>query len=162
MQESFWRWQCSDRYIISLSPHLHTPFPSRTVSVDVKYHVYLLTYRGAALQAKFMITYIRGDNYIHNYYCHRRKSAILCEPNNKNKTYITCVFICGSRTVKSDIFVFETVINFLLPMFSNNSFSLLLLHKISLHHSPILISRLNLREKNVLLISSQWITKLLR
>ena len=27
MQESFWWRQCSDRYIISLSPHLHTPFP---------------------------------------------------------------------------------------------------------------------------------------
>ena len=27
MQESFWWWQCSDRYIISLFPHLHTPFP---------------------------------------------------------------------------------------------------------------------------------------
>ena len=27
MQESFWWWQCSDRYIISLSPYLHTPFP---------------------------------------------------------------------------------------------------------------------------------------
>ena len=50
MQESFWWWQCSDRYIISLSPHLHTPFPpfspsliSRTVSVDVKHHVYRVT-----------------------------------------------------------------------------------------------------------------------
>ena len=50
MQESFWWWQCSDRYIISLSPHLHTsssPFsPSLIilmVSVDVKHHVYLLT-----------------------------------------------------------------------------------------------------------------------
>ena len=48
MQKSFWWWQCSDRFIISLSPHLHTPFPpfspsliSRTVSVDVKHHVYL-------------------------------------------------------------------------------------------------------------------------
>ena len=47
MQESFWRWQCSDRYILSLSPHLHTPFPpfspsliSLTVSVDVKHHVH--------------------------------------------------------------------------------------------------------------------------
>ena len=30
MQESFWWWQCSDRYIISLSPHprLHTTFTS--------------------------------------------------------------------------------------------------------------------------------------
>ena len=27
MQESFWWWQCSDRYIISLFPHLHTPSP---------------------------------------------------------------------------------------------------------------------------------------
>ena len=50
MQKSFRWWQCSDRYILSLSPHLHTPFPtfspsliSRTVSVDVKHHVYLLT-----------------------------------------------------------------------------------------------------------------------
>ena len=49
MQESFWWWQCSDRYIISLSPHLHTPFPpfspsliSLLVSVDVKHHIYLL------------------------------------------------------------------------------------------------------------------------
>ena len=51
MQESFWWWQCSDRYIVSLSPHLHAPFPpfspsliSLMVSVDVKHHVYLLTY----------------------------------------------------------------------------------------------------------------------
>ena len=50
MQESFWLWQCSDRYIIiSLFSHLHTPFPhfspsliSLTISVDVKHHVYLL------------------------------------------------------------------------------------------------------------------------
>ena len=27
MQKSFWWWQCSDRYIISLSPHLHTLLP---------------------------------------------------------------------------------------------------------------------------------------
>ena len=49
MQASFWWWQCSDRYIISLSPHLHTPFSlsliNFMVSVDVKYHVYLLTVR---------------------------------------------------------------------------------------------------------------------
>ena len=51
MQKSFWWWQCSERYIISLSPHLHTSFPppspsliSLTVSVDFKHHVYLLTY----------------------------------------------------------------------------------------------------------------------
>ena len=51
MQKSFWLSQCSDRYITSLSPHLHTPFPpppppfspsliGRTVFVDVKHHVY--------------------------------------------------------------------------------------------------------------------------
>ena len=44
------RFQCSDRYIISLSPHLHTPFPSfypsliSLISVDVKHHVYLLRF----------------------------------------------------------------------------------------------------------------------
>ena len=49
MQESFWWWQCSDRYVVSLFPHLHTPFHtfspsiiSFVVSVDVKHHVYLL------------------------------------------------------------------------------------------------------------------------
>ena len=45
MHESFWWWQCSDRYIISLYPHLHTPFSpfltSLAVSADVKHHVYL-------------------------------------------------------------------------------------------------------------------------
>ena len=46
MQESFWWWQCSDRYILSLFPHLHTPSPvspsliSLMVSVEVKHHVY--------------------------------------------------------------------------------------------------------------------------
>ena len=50
MQKSLWWWQCTDRYIISLSPHFHTPFPpfspsliNLMVSVDVKHHVYLLT-----------------------------------------------------------------------------------------------------------------------
>ena len=59
MQESFWWWQCSDRYIIYLYLHLCTPFlpPPPTlptpfssslisfiISVHVKHHVYLLTY----------------------------------------------------------------------------------------------------------------------
>ena len=47
MQESFWWWQCSDECIISLFPHLHTPFPpsliSHMVSVEDKHHVYLFT-----------------------------------------------------------------------------------------------------------------------
>ena len=41
----------SNRYIIFLLPHLHTPFPSSSpspislmVSVDVKHHVYLLEF----------------------------------------------------------------------------------------------------------------------
>ena len=46
MQEPSWWWQCSDRYIISLFRHLHTPFSpsliSLVVSVDVNHHVYLL------------------------------------------------------------------------------------------------------------------------
>ena len=46
MQEWFWWWQCSDRHIIPLFPHTHTPFPlslmSLVVSVDAKHHVYLL------------------------------------------------------------------------------------------------------------------------
>ena len=52
MQESFWWWQCSDRYIISLFPQPPYPLPppffpsliSLMVSVDVKHHVYLRTY----------------------------------------------------------------------------------------------------------------------
>ena len=48
-QESFWSWQCSDRYIISPPP---PPYPlppfspsliSLMVSVDIKSHVYVLT-----------------------------------------------------------------------------------------------------------------------
>ena len=51
-QESFWWWQrYSDRYVISLFPHLHKAYRrfvrspsliSLMVSVDVKHHVYLL------------------------------------------------------------------------------------------------------------------------
>ena len=49
MQESFWWWQSSDKYITSLFPQLHTSSPlspsliSLMVSVDVKHHVYVLT-----------------------------------------------------------------------------------------------------------------------
>ena len=49
IQESFWWWQNSNRYIIYLSRHLRTHSPpfspsliSLVVSVDVKHHVYLL------------------------------------------------------------------------------------------------------------------------
>ena len=40
MQESFWWCQCSDRYITPFSLSLI----SLMISVDVKHHVYLLTY----------------------------------------------------------------------------------------------------------------------
>ena len=48
MQESFWWWLCSDKYIISLSPHLHTPpfsssLISLMVSVDIEHRIYLLS-----------------------------------------------------------------------------------------------------------------------
>ena len=62
MQESFWWWQCSDRYIISLSPHFHTPSPlsltlinlvvsQSRVSVDAKHHVYLWFWARVDLQS---------------------------------------------------------------------------------------------------------------
>ena len=51
MQVSFWWWQCSDRYTVSLFPPLPYPFTpfspsliSLVVSVDVKHHVYLFTW----------------------------------------------------------------------------------------------------------------------
>ena len=43
MQKSFWWWQCSDRYIISLSlsPHLHTPFSDRyIISLSLSPHLH--------------------------------------------------------------------------------------------------------------------------
>ena len=40
-------------------------------------------------------------------------SPRFCVSQNIKIRHIICVFICGSHTVKSDIFVFETVINFL-------------------------------------------------
>ena len=53
MQESLWWWQYSGRYIISLFPHLHTPFPpfspsliSLMVSVEIKHHVYFTLHGG--------------------------------------------------------------------------------------------------------------------
>ena len=48
MQVSFWWWQCSDRYILSLSPPPPYPLPPFSpslislVSVDVKHHVYFI------------------------------------------------------------------------------------------------------------------------
>ena len=45
MQKSFWSWQYSNRYTVSLFPHLHTPFSPSLVSlvvfVDVKRRIYL-------------------------------------------------------------------------------------------------------------------------
>ena len=60
MQESFWWWQCINRYIISFFSHLCTHFPpfslsliSLMVSVDVKHHAYLLG-------IKHQVTYFRS------------------------------------------------------------------------------------------------------
>ena len=72
MQESFWWWQCSDRYILSLSlPHLHTPSPfsapsliSLMVSVEVKHHVYQRASTRKAtdllqsLQSRYHVTFL--------------------------------------------------------------------------------------------------------
>ena len=57
IQESFWWWKCSDRYIISL-PLTPPPYPlspsiiSLMVSVDVKHHVYLLQSLRPVLKAR--------------------------------------------------------------------------------------------------------------
>ena len=60
--------ECSDRYIISLFPHLHTPFPpfspsliSLVVSVDVKHHVYLL-HSPFLLVLRFIQPDVKGVN----------------------------------------------------------------------------------------------------
>ena len=70
MQKSFWWWQCSDRYITSLSPPPISPPPSFStslislmVSVDVKHHVYLLspfTLWNACINTCYCI-YLPGD-----------------------------------------------------------------------------------------------------
>ena len=67
-QETFCFWQRSDRYIISLFPHLHIPFlpfspslKSLMVSVDVKHHVYLLR-RNTTRPEQGRIGSISGDH----------------------------------------------------------------------------------------------------
>ena len=74
MQVSFWWWQCSDRYIISLSPpppYRLPPFSpsliSLMVSVDVKHHVYLLTKQSnlaAVFRRVFQLLRCFGSNWI--------------------------------------------------------------------------------------------------
>ena len=64
MQKSFWWWQCSDRYIISLFPPPLNHFPpfspsliSLMVSVDVKHHVYFsLSLTLLSVCASFTVT----------------------------------------------------------------------------------------------------------
>ena len=51
MQESFWWWQCSDRYIISLFPNLHTPFSPSLNSLMVSW----------TLSTTFTLTYLLTD-----------------------------------------------------------------------------------------------------
>ena len=38
LHESFWWWQFSDRYLISLFPHLHTPFLPSLIIIMYIYH----------------------------------------------------------------------------------------------------------------------------
>ena len=45
MQESFWWWQCSDRYISLSLPPFSPSLISLTVSVDVMHHVYFMSVR---------------------------------------------------------------------------------------------------------------------
>ena len=87
MQESFWWWQCSDSYIISLSPHLHTPFHpfspsliSLKVSVDVKHHDYLLTYRFWLNSARRRDSYFSGKKMIafHGNRCSFQRHCTCC------------------------------------------------------------------------------------
>ena len=57
MHKSFWWWQCSDRYIISIPPATSIPpfSPSLInlmVSVDVKHHIYLLAWHLDRVQAR--------------------------------------------------------------------------------------------------------------
>ena len=70
MQESFWWWQCSDRYILSFFRHLHTPSPfsqsliSLMVSVEFKLHVYQRASTRKAtdllrsLQSRYHVTFL--------------------------------------------------------------------------------------------------------
>ena len=70
IQESFWWWQCSDRYTVYLSSHLHTPSPfspsliSLMISVEVKYHVYQRASNRKAtdllrsLQSRYHVTFL--------------------------------------------------------------------------------------------------------
>ena len=68
MQESFWWWQCSDRYILSLLLHTPSPFSpsliSLMVSVEVKHHLYQrASIRKAtdllrSLQSKYHVTFL--------------------------------------------------------------------------------------------------------
>ena len=68
MQESFWWWQCGNRYIIPLSPHLHTPLPpfspsliSLMVSVDVKHNVYFTySHTGAVTETFIKVEYLHS------------------------------------------------------------------------------------------------------
>ena len=77
MQESFWWWQCSDRYIIFLSPHLQ-------VSVDVKHHVYLLI----AKEIFARLTLTSWQTYITSIpHCHPRVTT------SQNKQHVHFYFL---------------------------------------------------------------------
>ena len=70
MQKSFWWWQCSDRYIISLPPPFQTSSPhpfspsliSLMASVNVKHQAYLLRKNKQNNQKWRVVAYVRGTD----------------------------------------------------------------------------------------------------
>ena len=101
MQESFWWRQCSNRYIISLFPHLHIPPPfslsliSLMVSVDVKHHVYFWVLKfpwkcrpTAAGHGKRRRELVREGVRVGGW------RAKICEKTNEETRHLTTRLIC--------------------------------------------------------------------
>ena len=105
MQESFWWWQRSDRYIISLPPP-PPPYPlppfspsliSLKVSVDVKHHVYLLTYlMEAAVEKRWSVTVSDLQAWS---YTKLDCQMTLCARNTSFFRPSTTVFLAGPHAV---------------------------------------------------------------
>ena len=95
MQKSFWWRQYSDRYKISVSPHLHTPPPphlhfspsviSRMVSVDVKHLVYYLNFRTTPHAGQ--------THYCKTLQCSKRHH-ILCQPRSSRSVSVSVACQC--------------------------------------------------------------------
>ena len=103
MQESFWWWQCSDRYIISLSPTsillppISPSLISLMVSVDVKHNVYLLTYlMEAAVEKRWSVTVSDLQAWS---YTKLDCQTTLCARNTSFFRPRTTVFLAGPHAV---------------------------------------------------------------